>query len=171
MNPYCQLAKDSINAFITTKKVMEPSNDLPKTFFVQKAGVFVSIYNKKELRGCVGTYLPTKDNLAKEIISSSISACKDSRFYPIETKELPFLSFEVYILEEPRIIKDLKDLDPKKYGILILTSNKSGLLLPNIEGVDTVEQQIEIACDKAGINIKNEEISIFKFLAKKYVSN
>ena len=171
MNHYCQLAKNTIDVFITAKKIIKPNNDLPEIFFVQRAGVFVSIYNKKELRGCVGTYLPTKDNLAKEIISSAISACKDSRFYPIETKELPFLSFEVYILEEPKIIKDLNDLDPKKYGILVIANNKSGLLLPGLEGIKTIEEQIEIACDKAGINSDKEDISIFKFLAKKYVSD
>jgi AmmeMemoRadiSam system protein A len=171
MNPYCQLAKDTVEVFIKSGKKIESDKNLPEIFFTKKAGVFVSIHNKEELRGCIGTYLPTKDNITKEIISSAISACKDSRFLPIEINELPFLSYEVYILEEPKMIENFDELNPKRYGILVQSHGRSGLLLPDLEGVNTIEQQIEISCQKAGINPEEEKISIFKFLAKKYVSD
>lgn len=170
MNPYCQLAKDAIFSLILKNEKIK-IDTVPKELLNQKAGIFVSIHTKRELRGCIGTFLPTKNNLAEEIISSAISACQDPRFLPIDAKELPFLSFEVYILDEPRIIKDINELDPKKYGILVQSKNKSGLLLPDLEGVNTTEQQIEIASGKAGINLDKENILIYKFSAKKYVSD
>jgi len=170
MNPFCQLAKNAVFAFIKEGKIIKPDENLPKDFNA-KAGVFVSIFNKKDLRGCVGTFLPTQGNIAEEIISSAINACQDTRFIPLEEKELPFLSFEVYILDRPELIKNIKELNPKKYGILVQSFNKSGLLLPDLQGIDNVDQQIEIAARKAGIDLNNEEIVIYKFLAKKYVSD
>ncbi|MFA5349397.1 MAG: AmmeMemoRadiSam system protein A [Candidatus Paceibacterota bacterium] len=170
MNPFCQLAKNAVFAFIKEGKIIKANKNLPNDFNA-KAGVFVSIFNKKDLRGCVGTFLPTQKNIAEEIISSAVSACQDTRFIPLQEKELPFLSFEVYILDRPEMIKDIEELNPKKYGILVQSSNKSGLLLPDLEGINSIDQQIEIAARKAGIDLKNEEIAIYKFLAKKYVSD
>ena len=173
MNDYCELAKNTVEAFIRKRKAIKPDKNLPESFLKNKAGVFVSIHNKKELRGCVGTFLPTQENIAQEIISSSIAASKDNRFFSIKKEELDKLSYEVYILDEPKLITDIKELDPKKYGILVrsTTNNRSGLLLPDLEGVNDVATQIHIACQKAGIDAKREEILIYKFLAKKHVSS
>ncbi len=170
MNLYCQLAKNTVFSFIKDDKRIKTDNNLPKDFN-RRAGVFVSIFNKNDLRGCVGTFLPTQKNIAEEIVSSAISACQDTRFLPLQEKELPFLSFEVYILDKPEPVKDIKELNPKKYGILIRSFNKSGLLLPDLEGIDNTNQQIDIAARKAGIDLNEEEITIYKFLAKKYVSD
>jgi uncharacterized protein (TIGR00296 family) len=127
---------------------------------------------EKELRGCIGTYLSTKENIAKEIIYNAISAAtEDYRFGPIQKEELPHLSYTVYILDTPQQIKDISELDPKKYGILIRTLTlppKSALLLPDLEGIDTPEKQISIACQKGGIDPFREKIIIYKFTAQKF---
>ena len=123
----------------------------------------------KELRGCIGTYLPTEDNIAKEIIQSAIAAAtEDYRFNPIQKIDLDSLSYSVYVLQAPVEVKDQNELNPKKFGIIVKTARKSGLLLPDLEGVDTIEQQISIACQKGGIDPQKEKITIYKFAAEKY---
>jgi len=152
---------------------------LPEEFFKRKAGVFVTIYTKYqiqntkyELRGCIGTYLPTKENIAEEIIHNAIAvATEDYRFGPIQKEELPYLSYTVYILSQPELVKDIKELNPKNFGIIVKTAEmpfKSGLLLPDLEGVDTIEQQISIACQKGGIEPATEKIIIYKFTVEKF---
>ena len=170
MNPYINLAKLAVETFVRENKIISPPRSLPNDFFKNKAGVFVTIYKNGQLRGCVGTYLPTQENIAKEIISSAVFAAQDPRFLPIAKDELGSLSYEVSILSKPEPIKSLAELDPKKYGVLVkaASSGKSGLLLPDLEGVDTIEKQIAIACQKAGIDPEKEEFSIYKFSTKKY---
>ena len=169
MNPYINLAKLAVETFVRENKIISPPRSLPNDFFKNKAGVFVTIYKNGQLRGCVGTYLPTQENIAKEIISSAVFAAQDPRFLPITKDELGSLSYEVSILSKPEPIKSLAELDPKKYGVLVkaASSGKSGLLLPDLEGVDTIEKQIAIACQKAGIDPEKEEFSIYKFSTKK----
>jgi len=182
MNPYIFLAKTAVENYVKEKKEISPPEDLPREFFEKKSGVFITIEKEKKLRGCIGTYLPTKDNLAKEIISNAIAAStRDYRFNPIKEKELPYLSYKVYVLSQPELIKDTKELNPKKYGIIVRTlskakdvvfnghlPHKTGLLLPNLEGIDTVEKQLSIACQKGGINPKTEEFIIYKFTVEKH---
>jgi len=171
MSDYVKLAKQAVEAFVRNKEVIKPPSKINKDLLSKKSGVFVSIYNQKNLRGCIGTYLPTKDNIAEEIISNAISATQDPRFPPIKEEELPNLRYEVYILEPPQPVKDISELDPQKYGILVKSLDfpfKSGLLLPGLEGIKSKEQQIFIACQKAGIDLNKERIIIFKFGAEKY---
>ena len=181
---FVDLAKKAVESYIEKGEVISPFNNLPKEFFTQRAGTFVTIMKGNELRGCIGTYLPTKENIAKEIIANAIAAAtEDYRFGPIQKEELPYLSYTVYILSKPELVKDLKELNPKKYGIIVKTVPispsgdvvfdghfvaKTGLLLPDLEGVDSVEKQISIACHKGGINPIVEKILIYKFTAKKY---
>jgi AMMECR1 domain-containing protein len=124
------------------------------------------------LRGCVGTYLPTKESIAEEIIQNAIAAAtEDYRFGQIKKEELPFLSYTVYILNPPELIKDIKELNPKKYGIIIRTADppaKSALLLPDLEGVNTTEEQIEIVCQKGDINPAKDKLIIFRFTVEKH---
>lgn len=177
MNLLVNLAKLAVETYIKEGKIIEVPSDLPKEFLDKKAGVFVTIekitggifQKNKELKGCIGTYLPTKENIAEEIIYNAIAtATEDYRFKPIELAELPSLSYMVYILNEPELIKDQNELNPKKYGIIIKTeSGKSGLLLPDLEGVDTVPKQIEITCQKAGI-YPLEKLTIYRFTVEKY---
>ena len=174
---YPLLAKAAVENYITKGIIIDPPENLPKELLERRSGVFVTLEkqgrneNEKELRGCIGTYLPTKENVAKEIISNAISAATmDYRFEPVSKNELPLLKYTVSLLEEPKRIKDLKELNPKKYGILVRNEafSKTGLLLPDIEGVDTVEQQISIACQKAGIDLNQEKFFIYKFTVEKY---
>lgn len=171
VNDYIRLAKLAVEEFIKNRKIIEPPQDISNDLLKRKAGVFVSIYNQQALRGCVGTYLPTKKNIAEEIISSAISATQDTRFPPITKEELPYLSYEVYILDTPKPVKNIDELDPQKYGILVRSLDypfKSGLLLPALQGIDSKEKQIFIACQKAGIDPEKEKIIIYKFGAEKY---
>jgi len=175
------LAKQAVENYIKGKKIIDPPGDLPNEFLTDRAGAFVTIEKigdlrnpphsrgEAELRGCIGTHLPTRKNIAEEIIYNAIAAAtEDYRFGQIEKAELPYLHYSVYILGKPQPVKDLKELDPKKYGIIVKAAGKSGLLLPDLEGVDKVEQQIAIACRKAGILPAQEKLSIDKFTAKKY---
>lgn len=182
MNPYIFLAKTAVENYVKEKKEISPPEDLPREFFEKKSGAFITIEKEKKLRGCMGTYLPTKDNLAKEIISNAITAStRDYRFNPIKEQELPHLSYKVYVLSQPELIKDIKELNPKRYGIIIKTlskakdvffnghlPHKTGLLLPGLEGVDTVEKQVSIACQKGRVNPKTEKFIIYKFKVEKH---
>lgn len=182
-----ELAKKSIEVYINEGKIILPPEDLPKEFFERKAGTFVTIEKNRQLRGCMGTYLPVKENIAKEIIANAIAAAtEDYRFNPIQKEELPYLTFTVYILNEPELVKEIKELDPKKYGIIVKSypitqpggtdvifnghlPHKTGLLLPNLKGIDTVEKQISLACQKGGIDPEKEKIIIYRFRVEKFV--
>ena len=170
MNAYVKLAKEAVELHLKTGKVMPAPENLPGEILNRRAGVFVSIYNGDDLRGCIGTYLPSEPNIAEEIIANAVSAAtRDYRFDPITEKELSELSFSVYVLEAPVEVKDLKELNPKKYGILIKSEKgKSGLLLPDLEGINTIEEQLGAVCQKCGVNPEKEKISVWKFEAKKY---
>jgi len=186
MHPLVFLAKQTVETFIKEGKIISPPDDLPKEFLEGKAGTFVTIEKNGDLRGCIGTYLPTRENIAEEIIHNAVAAAtEDYRFGPIQEKEFSFLSYTVYILSEPELVNDLKELEPKKYGIIIKTMPitrpngadvvfnghfvaKTGLLLPDLEGVDTIEKQISIACQKGGIDPEKEKILIYRFTVEKY---
>ena len=184
MHPLVSLAKKTVETFIKEKKIVSLPNDLPREFLEKKAGTFVTIEKNGELRGCIGTYLPTRENIAQEVIYNAIAAAtEDWRFGPVEKEELPYLSYTVYILSEPELVKDIKELDPKKYGVIVKTVPispsgdvvfnghfipKTGLLLPDLEGVDTIEKQIFIACQKAGIDPQREKFLIYRFTVEKF---
>jgi AmmeMemoRadiSam system protein A len=186
MNPYVKLARQAVENYLKEGKVIEPSKDLPKEFLEKRAGTFVTIEKDGGLRGCIGTYLPTKINIAEEIIRNAIAAAtEDYRFGQIEKEELPYLSYTIYILSYPELVKDIKKLNPKKFGIIVKTGPftfpnekevvfngvipyKTGLLLPDLEGVDTIERQVSIACQKGGINPAKEKIFVYKFTVEKY---
>jgi len=172
MHTLIVLVKKIVEAYIKEEKIIKAEDNLIKEFSEKKAGVFITIEKNKNLRGCIGTYLPTKNNIIEEIIQNTISAAtEDYRFGPIQEDELPFLSYTVSILEKPELIKNRKELNPKEYGIIIKTLNyppKSALLLPDLEGIDTIEKQISITCQKGNIDQLKEEIIIYKFRIKKY---
>ena len=169
MSPYILLAKQAIENYVEKEEIVSLPEDLPEELSKKRAGTFITIMKNGDLRGCIGTYLPTKENVAKEIIANAIAAAtEDYRFGPIQKEELPYLSYTVYLLSKPELVKNIKDLDPQKYGIIIKTGLKSGLLLPDLEEVDTVEKQISIACQKGGIDPTKEKILIYKFTVKKY---
>ena len=171
-NPHISLAKSAIETYINKKKVIEVPDGLPEEMTGKKAGTFVTIKKNGDLRGCIGTYLPTKESIAEEIIQNAITAAtEDYRFGPVQKEELPYLTYSVYILEKPELVKDIKELNPKKYGIIIKTLNhplKSALLLPDLDGINTVEQQISVTCQKGGIDTSKEKTVIYKFKVKEH---
>jgi AmmeMemoRadiSam system protein A len=173
MNIYTKIAKESVEKYIQTKEIMEILEDLPADFLSLQKGVFVTIYKKagniKELRGCIGTVSPTRENVAEEIIQNAIwAAAEDFRFTPIQENELGDLEYEVSLLNPPEAISSPKELDTKKFGVIVRTKDgRSGLLLPDIEGVELPEEQIEIACQKGGIDIA-EKFDLYRFTIDKY---
>ena len=146
-----RLARQSISYYFTHHAIMSVPRDIPEEL-TDRAGAFVSLHKGSALRGCIGTFLPMQMNIAGEIIPNAVSAAtRDPRFYPVRPEELDDLSISVDILGEPEAVSSPADLDPKKYGVIVMSHARTGLLLPDLEGVDTVEQQIDIAKEKAGI--------------------
>ena len=151
-DPYARLARETVERFVTKGEKITPPADLPKDLLEKRAGIFVSIKKDGELRGCIGTISPTQPNAALEIIENGISsASRDFRFSPITPDELESLTYSVDELLEPEPVENPKQLDVTRYGVIVSNETKRGLLLPNLDGVDTVEKQIEIARQKAGI--------------------
>lgn len=169
MDQYVELAKKSVRHYFKTEKALEVPANLPKEFTTERAGVFVSIHQKSgELRGCIGTFLPTQENLAQEIIRNALAAAfNDPRFPPVTENELKNLVFKVDILSQPKPAQE-KELDPKKYGLIIFASDgRRSLLLPDIPGVETPEQQIAICQNKASIG-PEEKIELQTFTVKRH---
>ncbi len=163
------LAKRTIEDYLRSGKVISPPSRIPEVF-QKKAGTFVSLHKKGRLRGCIGTYLPTQDNLANEIIKNAISAAtQDPRFPPVDTSEIRDLEISVDVLSRPEPVKSKRELDPKKYGVIVSKGWQKGLLLPDLEGVGTVEQQLEIAKQKAGLGgTPVEQLEIQRFTVTRY---
>lgn len=160
---YVQLARKTIEKYIISGRKPEVSEDLPEELRERRAGAFVSIKKDGQLRGCIGTIQPVQPNLAGEIIENAVSASvRDPRFSPIEPEELEFLVISVDVLGETEKISSPEELDTKKYGVIVTKGRKRGLLLPNLEGIDTVEEQIAIAKQKAGIK-EDEEVELERF--------
>ena len=153
-DPYVALAVKTIGEWVKNHQIIPMSGNLPKEMLEERAGAFVSIHEHGELRGCIGTISATRDNLAMEIIHNAISACsRDPRFDPVRANELPFLEVSVDILGEAEAVTDRSQLDVKRYGVIVSTDDgRRGLLLPNLDGVDTIDEQISIALRKGGIS-------------------
>jgi AmmeMemoRadiSam system protein A len=167
MHPIATLAKNAVEKHILVNELlMSPDEQVPD--MKNKAGVFVSIKKRGELRGCIGTFLPSTDNVADEIIQNAISAAtSDPRFSPVDSTELPELEYSDDILSLPEEVMNSEELDPKRYGIIVKSGNQRGLLLPDLEGIDTVDEQLRIALMKAGIS-SDEQIELFRFEVKRY---
>jgi len=169
MNDIVKLAKETIENYVSSGKIID-AQKAPAELQQKKAGCFVSLHlkNNNELRGCIGTILPTCKNLASEIINNAVSSCRDPRFLPVAKEELNNLNISVDILSEPESINSEKSLDPKKYGVIVKAKDgRTGLLLPDLEGVDDAAYQIAIARQKAGI-MPNEKIYLYRFTVDRY---
>lgn len=161
-----ELARRAIEAYVRGGRVISPPDPLPPEFS-RRAGAFVSIKKHGALRGCIGTYLPTRENLAAEIIANAVKAAtQDPRFPPVRPEELPHLRISVDVLSPPEPCTEA-DLDPKRYGVIVEREGRLGLLLPDLEGVDTVEEQLRIAKMKAGIP-PGEPCKIYRFTVERH---
>lgn len=162
-DPYVALAYKSIESFILKRTVLAIPDDIPEEMLKYKAGAFVSIHEHGRLRGCIGTTGPTCENVAAEIINNAISAStRDPRFDPIAPYELKWLEINVDVLSVPEDISSADELDVKKYGVIVSSGDRRGLLLPDLDGVDTVNQQISIAMQKGGIH-EDDDIHLQRF--------
>lgn len=160
---YVKLARLSLETYIRTGKYARLPDNLPDEMFTKKAGVFVSLKKHGQLRGCIGTISPVTGCIAEEILRNAVSAgTEDPRFSPVTERELDELVYSVDILSEPEPISSMEELDVKKYGVIVSKGYRKGLLLPNLEGIDTPEQQVAIALQKAGIR-PNESYSMQRF--------
>ena len=149
---FVRLARASVENAVRGGRRLTIPDGLPEELLSRKAGAFVSIHEHGRLRGCIGTIQPVTDCLAEEIMGNAVSASlRDPRFDPITPRELPWLEISVDVLGVPEPIASQDELDVKRYGVIVTQGRKRGLLLPDLDGVDTVEQQVEIACRKAGI--------------------
>lgn len=152
-DPYVALARNALETYVKEGKVVDTHDGIHSELLNDRAGTFVSIKKKGELRGCIGTIAPTKENIASEIIYNAISSgTEDPRFYPVKPYELDGLEYSVDVLMEPELIESMGELDVLRYGVIVRSGRRSGLLLPNLEGINTPEEQVSIALQKAGIN-------------------
>ena len=157
-DPWVKLARLSLETYVKTGKRLERLPEgLPAEMTDRAAGAFVSLHAHGQLRGCIGTTGPTTGSVAWEIVQNAVSACsRDPRFIPVGVEELDSLEYGVDVLGQPEPISSPAELDVKKYGVIVSCGGRRGLLLPDLEGVDTVEQQIDIARQKGGISSREK---------------
>jgi len=165
-SPLVDLARRTVETYVRKGKTIKPKVLVPE--MQGKAGVFVSIKKQGDLRGCIGTFEPHSKNVAEEIISNAIgSATRDPRFPPVSPDELGSLSYSIDVLTEPEQVESKDRLDPRKYGVIVQSGYRRGLLLPDLEGVDDADYQIAICRQKAGI-APDEPVQLYRFEVKRY---
>ena len=165
-DPYVTLADRAVRAYVTEGRVIDPPAALPAGM-ESKAGTFVSIKKRGALRGCIGTFAPTEPTIAAEVIANAIKAATaDPRFPPIAPDELDGLDLSVDVLSEPEPCSEA-DLDPSRYGVIVESGWRRGLLLPDLSGVESVAQQIDIARRKAGIGA-DEPYKLLRFTVERH---
>ena len=169
-DPWVKLARLSLETFVRTGNVLDKlPDDLPGGMTDRTAGAFVSLHAHGQLRGCIGTTGPTTPSVAWEIVQNAVSACsRDPRFVPVRADELDCLEYSVDVLGEPEAISSPAELDVKRYGVIVSCGGRRGLLLPDLDGVDTVEQQIDIARQKGGIGPR-ERYTLERFEVVRHV--
>ncbi len=166
---YVQLARQTIEQYVRTGTKLAVPDGLPQELYTKRAGAFVSVKEHGQLRGCIGTICAVQDFLAEEIISNAISAAaKDPRFVPIRQDELDKLTIHVDVLGEMEPIQSLSQLDVKRYGVVVTKGCRRGLLLPDLEGVDTPSDQVAIAKQKAGIG-QEEDVQLERFEVVRHI--
>ena len=165
-DPYTALARRAVDCFAETGRKLDVDETLAqmtdraaaKRLAEDQAAVFVSLYKAGELRGCMGTLRPVTENLAQEIVRNAIEAgAYDPRFFPVEPQELYQLEISVDILGEAEMVDGIQDLDPGRYGVIVEKDVRRGVLLPGVRGIDTPEQQLAVAKEKAGIYERDDE--------------
>ena len=152
-DPWVRLARLSLETYVRTGRPLDTLPDgLPAQLTGQAAGAFVSLHQNGQLRGCIGTTSPTQPSVAWEIVRNAVSAgTRDPRFPALRKEELDTLEYSVDVLGQPQPVDSPAQLDPRRYGVIVTYGRKRGLLLPDLDGVDTVEQQVDIARQKGGI--------------------
>ena len=164
IDPCIRLARLSVETFVATGSPAALPDDVPPHLLDKRAGVFVSLHEHGELRGCIGTISAVENSIAEEILSNGISACsRDPRFDPVRENELDYLEYSVDVLGTAEPIRSEAELDPRRYGVIVTKGWKRGLLLPNLDGVNTVSEQVSIAKRKAGIDPADTDVLLERF--------
>ncbi|MFH1826197.1 MAG: AmmeMemoRadiSam system protein A [bacterium] len=162
-----KLARQTIESFVKHGRIIQLPAELTEEM-KGRAGVFVSLHKKGALRGCIGTFQPTTENVAMEVVRNAVeSATRDPRFPPVGPDELVELEISVDVLTGPVAVKSVQELDAKKFGVIVKSGAKRGLLLPNLPGVNTPEEQIAICRRKARIN-DDDPIELFRFEVRRF---
>ncbi len=168
MHPLVKLAKDAVELYVREGKAFQVREDDLTPEMKLQAGVFVCLKIQGMLRGCIGTFQPIESDVAHEVVRNAISAATcDPRFPAACIKELDTIEYSVDVLTPPERIRDSSELDPRRYGVIVQSGGRRGLLLPDLEGVDTVEYQISIAMQKAGIP-PGTPVELSRFEVKRY---
>ena len=168
-DPFVRLARETVEEYVTERRTPEVPEWATAEMTQNRAGVFVSIHKEGKLRGCIGTFLPTRENIAREIIGNAVSAAtRDPRFDPVTPDELKWLEINVDVLSAPERISSMEELDVRRYGVIVSSGSRRGLLLPDLDGVDTVEDQVDIARRKGGIT-ENEPVMLERFEVVRHV--
>ena len=168
-DPLVVLARDAVESYVREHRVLDPA-PLPG-LEQRRAGVFVSLHLPDgSLRGCIGTTQPTQPGIEDEIVRNAVSAAtRDPRFYPLRADELEGLDISVDVLGEAEEVSGTDQLDPKRYGIIVQAGDgRQALLLPDLEGVDTVDQQVRITCRKGGIDPDRDTYRLFRFEVERH---
>lgn len=166
MHPLVKLAQEAVETYVKKREVMEPQELTGE--MKERAGVFVSIKKHGELRGCIGTFEPTRPDIAHEIIANAIAAATgDPRFDAVVRDELEDLEYSVDILTPPEQVRSTDELDPSRYGLIVESGIRRGLLLPDLYGVNTVGEQVRICKMKAGIAY-DEPVNLYRFQVRRY---
>lgn len=162
------LARDAVETYVRTGNVIPVPDDLPEELKA-RSGAFVCLKRQGQLRGCIGTILPTAGNVAEEIVRNAVqSAISDPRFASVRPEELADIDYSVDVLSEPEAVSGPEDLDVKRYGCIVSTSDgRRGLLLPDLDAVATVEDQIRICRQKGGIG-PAEPVRLERFTVTRY---
>ena len=165
---HVRLAKETLESYVRTGKRIDVPEWVPEEFKKRRAGVFVSLKKDGMLRGCIGTIGPVRTSIAEEIIYNAISSgTQDPRFPAIRPEELEALDYSVDVLGAPEKIESMDELDVRRYGIIVTSGFRRGLLLPDLEGVDTPREQVDIALQKAGIG-RLEQYEMERFEVIRY---
>src|SRR6056297_2450113 len=165
------LARRAVEDYIISGKEVEIEEEELPNILKKQAGVFVTLKKNNQLRGCMGTFRPVQKNAAYEIISNAMTAAEnDPRFPEVNKEELNDIKISVDILSEPEQVRDRSELDPKKYGILVKGGHQTGLLLPDLDGIETADKQLNIAKRKAGLR-EDAEVDIYRFTVSRFKEN
>lgn len=162
-----KLAWDALCCHLRYGEMASVPDELPEEL-QGRAGVFVSLKKHGRLRGCIGTFEPTQPDIAREIIRNAVlAATQDPRFPKVEETELPDIELSVDVLSQPEPVTDKAQLDPARYGLILTSGWRKGLLLPMLDGVNTVDEQLAIVRQKAGIT-PDEAVEMYRFTVNRY---
>lgn len=164
-HPLVTLARAAITSHLAGSRAPMPDK---RKVTDEPAGVFVSLKKEGQLRGCIGTLQPVQPTLAEEVVENAVSAAtRDPRFQPVTLEELDIITISVDVLSKPEPVTGYEELNPSRYGVIVKSGWKKGVLLPDLPGITTAEEQVRIAKLKAGIG-ENETTELMRFEVKRY---